>query len=292
MQLVTRLDFDGLVCAAMLLDMERIDEINFANPKDIEESRVFVDLGDAIAHLPFKPDIGLWFHTHDFDKIHPSKLERVRGKWAAAPSTAQLIYDYYNTPDLDKYKEFIDLANRINTAQITKEEVLNPTGWMLVIYTLDPRFAQEHEYGMKILGAIRRDRSIEELIADEMVQRRVNRYQRDEERFIQEMKENTKTAGTVIFTDFRDFTDPPRGNRFRAFIEYPEGNVHIRVDQHRDPMKYLVSVSKSPFNKTCKAHIGKLMETYTGGGAEGAGTCPIAERTANERLKEIIKALQ
>ncbi len=275
MQLITRLDFDGLVCAAMIYEVERIEELNFTNPKDLEEGRMpfFFEYGDAIAHLPFNANAKLWFHNRDFDQIPAVKLEGVRGKWANSPSCAQLILDHYDSPEVTKYKPLVDVANRIATADLTKEDILEPKGWMLINYTLDPRFTQDHPYGIKILTGIRTGKGPEAILEDGQVASRVKRYFADEERYRQELKDNTKMDGSVIVTDFTDFTDPPRGNRFVAFLAYTDGNVHVRVDQHRDPMRLKVSVSKSIFNKTCNVNVGELMKQYQGGGVEGAGRC-------------------
>lgn len=293
MQLVTRMDFDGLLSAAMIYEMERIEEINFANPKEWEEGRVRFefDVGDAVVHLPFNPDCRLFFHNHAMDKVPPQQLEPVRGNWGKAPSTAHLVYDFYNSPNLKKYRALVDLADKIGTANLAKDDIVNPHGWMLINYTLDPRFPMEHEYGIFILTAMRTGKSAEEILQNENVAKRVARYKEDEVRFEQLLVENTKMHGNVIVTDFRAFDDPPRGNRFTVFMKFPEGNVHLRVDKHRDPMALLVSVSKSIFNRTCNVDVGKLMEKYSGGGMEGAGTCPIGLRTANERLNEIVSQL-
>ncbi|MDP8208001.1 MAG: hypothetical protein P9L92_15135 [Candidatus Electryonea clarkiae] len=294
MQLATRLDFDGLVCAAMIYEMERIEEINFTNPKELEEGRMpfYFDYGDALAHLPFNANARLWFHNRDFESIPPQKLEGVRGKWAHANCVSTLVYEYYNKPELEKFKPLVDHADNLGAAILTKEDILDPKGWMMLCYTLDPRFAQDHGYGVEILTAIRTGKSPEEILQKEKVALRVSRYLEDEKRYRAELKQHTKMDGNVILTDFTDFTDAPRGNRFVAFLAYPDGNVQVRVDNDRDPMRLKVSVSKSIFNKTCGVNVGELMKEYSGGGVEGAGTCPIAARNKDKRVPEIIEKLK
>ncbi len=294
MRLITRLDFDGLVCAAMLYKMERIEELQFANPQDIEAGRVDMDsgLGDAIAHLPFHPYVRLWFHHHDYENIPAVQLENVRGKWGPAPSTAQLVYEFYNSPELESYKPLVDVANKIGTVSLAEEDIINPSGWMLVNYVLDPRFPQAHDTGVEVLQGMRLGKSPEEILTSDHVKSRVDRYFQDEERFKQELTAHTTMDGNVIFTDFREYDDPPRGNRFLPFLKYPDGNVWVRIDKHRDPMKLLISVSKSPFNKTCDVHIGKLCEELDGGGMEGAGTCPASQLKPQGRIDKVMEALK
>ncbi len=294
MRLITRLDFDGLVCAAMIYKMERIEELQFANPKDIEEGRIDLDpgLGDAIVHLPFHPFTRLWFHHHDFENIPAQQLENVRGKWGPAPSTAQLVYDFYASSDLDAFKPLVEIANNIGAVKLAEEDVISPKGWMLVNYVLDPRFPQAHDTGVEVLQGMRLGKKPEEILQSEHVKSRVDRYFQDLERFKQELTAHTTMEGNVILTDFREYDDPPRGNRFLPFLKFPEGNVWVRIDKHRDPMKLLISASKSPFNKTCTINIGKLMEENDGGGLEGAGTCPASSLKPKGRLETVINALK
>ena len=39
-RLVTRSDFDGLVCAALLKELDMIDDIKFVHPKDMQDGKI------------------------------------------------------------------------------------------------------------------------------------------------------------------------------------------------------------------------------------------------------------
>ncbi|MBP6598629.1 MAG: exopolyphosphatase, partial [Giesbergeria sp.] len=52
-RLVTRSDFDGVVCAVLLRQLGLIDEIVFAHPKDMEDGKVEITGGDITANLPY-----------------------------------------------------------------------------------------------------------------------------------------------------------------------------------------------------------------------------------------------
>ncbi len=291
MRLITRLDLDGIISAVMISSVERIDEVNFANPFDIENRMTEIDIGDCIAHLPLHPDARMWFNHHEPKGVNPALLERVRGVFKKGTSTARIVYDHYNSPSLKRFEAIIGEVDKLVTATLNEQDITAPSGWILLSYTLDPRFVSEDGYGMMLVAAIREGRSIDEILAMEPVKKRTDRYFRDEDRFKSELNHYTKMEGNVIVTDFRDFSDPPHGNRFFAFTAFPQGNVHVRLDTI-DIMRVKASISKSIFNKSCSTHIGQLMEEFGGGGVPGAGTCMLNKRTADERLKQIIERLK
>lgn len=291
MRLITRLDFDGVVCTAMISKMETIHEFGFANPKEVEDRMIDIDFGDAIAHLPFHPDARLWFHNHDISGINPILLKDVRGKFGKASSSARQVYEFYNSPKLSMFEKIVQAVDRIGTADLTREDILSPQGWILVSYTLDPRFVAEYSYGVSLIEAIREGKSTVEILELPNVKKRVERYLHDEERYAEALKQYTKLHDNVIVTDFRELKDTPFGNRFSVFTEYPEGNVHIRIDG-LDIMRVKMSVSKSIINRTCQVNIGQLMEEFGGGGIEGAGTCLLGRRTADTRIEQIIDRLK
>jgi len=292
MNLVTRLDFDGLLSAAMIHDMENIAEINFATPQDIEEGGLLDILqpGDVVAHLPYHPDTGLWFHNHDTSHLDAAKL-KVRGKFGVAPSTARQVFDFYGVSKLKKYEPLVQTADKLGTASLTKDDILEPKGWVLVSCTLDPRFSDDYAYGMSILTGVKAGKSAEDILAMPPVARRVELYKKDEERFQAELSRHTTIKDSVIITDFRDLDNPPRGNRFYVFTQYPQGNVQIRLDSAAG-RQIKASVSKSILNRTCKANIGRLMEELGGGGMEGAGTCIFSKVSADEKVVELAKRLK
>ena len=291
MQLITRLDFDGVVCAAMISEMETIHEIEFSNPKDVEDRMVEIDFGDALVHLPFHPDASIWFQNREPSNIAESLLKNVRGKFENAPSTARLVLDYYKSPNLARYEKIVNEVDRIQSADLTRDDIMSPKGWVMLSYTLDPRFMQEREYGVYLIELIREGKTVNDILAKEPVAKRVKRYLGDEEKYSQVLGTHTKVQGNVIITDFRDLTDQPHGNRFFVFTKFPDANVHIRLDQ-LDRMRVKASVSKSIINNTCKVDIGNLMEEFGGGGVAGAGACLLGTRTADTRIAQIVDKLK
>ncbi|MDP8207401.1 MAG: hypothetical protein P9L92_12105 [Candidatus Electryonea clarkiae] len=296
MQLITRLDFDGLVCAAMLYEMENITTLNYAEPRQIEERRMAgfdFKVGDAISHLPYHPDARLWFHHHDYEHLNPEDMKEVRGKWEKAPSTSFLIYEFYNSPKLEKFGSIVEVADRISSGFVTKEDVLDPQGWMLINYTLDPRrFPTNQAYGNLILEGIRGGKAVDDLLKDPQVSEKVEHYFKSEEIYAHELSKYTTLEENVIITDYRDLASPPLGNRFTVFLKYPEGNAQIEITRDKNPNNLLVRASRSIFNRSSNINIGHLMERYGGGGLSRAGSCPIPVKGANPRIAMIVDALK
>ena len=63
-RLVTRSDFDGLVCAVLLRHLDLIDEITFVHPKDVQDGEVEVTGRDILTNLPYAPGAHLVFDHH------------------------------------------------------------------------------------------------------------------------------------------------------------------------------------------------------------------------------------
>ena len=93
-RLVTRSDFDGLVCAVLLRYLGMIDEITFVHPKDVQDGAVEITDRDILTNLPYAPAAHVVFDHH--------RSETIRNRWdganhvidAAAPSAARVVYDY------------------------------------------------------------------------------------------------------------------------------------------------------------------------------------------------------
>src|SRR5712692_9812432 len=104
MRLVTRADFDGLVCGALVTKFEQIDSYLFVEPKFMQDGQVDIRPGDVIANLPYHPSCTLWFDHHITNapmwRAHTGKSEAEtivpgKGGFRIAPSAARVVYEYY-----------------------------------------------------------------------------------------------------------------------------------------------------------------------------------------------------
>ena len=294
MRLITRADFDGVASAVFIGDMEDVKAIVFAHPKDMQDGLVKVEAGDAISNLPYHPNADLWFDHHNKVEDLPDPMPDIRGKCGVAPSAARLVYEFYNSPKLLKYEPMLKEVDKVDSANLSMQDVLDPQGWVLLSYTIDPRTALGgfREYSLSIIDAIRSGMTIEEILKMPAVSGRVDRFFFDGELFKKATVNNSELDGNVIVTDFRNLDRIPTGNRFLVFPLYLKGNVQVRIFWNHTKDKIMLTVGKSIFNRTCEINIGRLMSEYDGGGLEGAGSCPLDPDLADKQIAEIIIKLK
>ena len=96
MQLLTRSDFDGLACGALLLYLGIIDDWKFVHPKDIQDGLVEVTDQDVLANVPYAAGCKLWFDHHSSEKERLGEDIKFEGENRLADSAARVIYEYYD----------------------------------------------------------------------------------------------------------------------------------------------------------------------------------------------------
>src|SRR5262249_6105664 len=75
-RLVTLSDFDGLVCAVLLKHLNKIDDILFVHPKDMQDGKVEITDHDITTNLPYVKGVGLAFDHHLSETIRNKKQEK------------------------------------------------------------------------------------------------------------------------------------------------------------------------------------------------------------------------
>ncbi len=288
MRLITRTDLDGLTSAVFITVMEKIDEVIFVEPKLMQDGKFDVTDHDIIANLPYHPKCALWFDHHASQDIHMDK--EYRGKFAIAPSCARVIYDFYEKPEeLNPFEHLLIETDRVDSAQLTMEDVMSPKGWVLVSYTLDPRSGVDafEDYFQRMIGWIM-THPVDEILQIPDVKEKVDRYFADENRFKEALQKHTRQDGNVIITDQRGVDKFPSGNRFLVYTLFPESNISVRLFKGKEPGVTVCAVGHSIFNRTSNTHVGKLMAEYGGGGHKGAGTCQVPDAEADVKVQEII----
>src|SRR3972149_9579209 len=94
-RLITRSDFDGLVCAVLLNEMNLIDEIKFVHPKDMQDGKIDVSDRDITTNLPYMPGVHLAFDHHLSETLRNTGERSNYIIDAAAPSAARVVYNHY-----------------------------------------------------------------------------------------------------------------------------------------------------------------------------------------------------
>ena len=301
MRLLTRSDFDGLACGVLLKDAGIIDHWKFVHPKDIQDGLVEVTENDVLANIPFVPGCGLWFDHHSSEEERLKDGVEFAGASRPAPSAARVIYDYYGGREkfghLDPLMEAVDKSD---TASFTREEVLNPQGWALLSFIMDPRtglgrFRQFRISNYQLMEALIdycRSMSIEEILELPDVKERVELYLKHQEPFKEMILQHSHAEGNVVVTDLRGVETIYSGNRFVLYSLFPEQNISIWIVDGKNKQNCVFAVGHSIINRTSNTDVGSLMLKYGGGGHEKVGTCQVPYEDADRVLKELIAVMQ
>jgi hypothetical protein len=295
MRLVTRGDLDGLTCAVLITSCELIDEVVLIHPQDITDKRFAVTEDDILANLPYSPGCKKWFDHHLLTESNERPPEVFDGKYGLAPSAARMVYEYYRAEHaaIQKYDRLLAETDRLDAAQLNMEDVLDPKDYILLGYTLDPRsgLGAFQDYFVKLMNWLK-SVSIEEIMLRSEVRERVTRLKEQDANFREVTTVRSRLDGNVVFTDFRDLSPLPIGNRFLVYTLFPQANISLRV--HWGPSKQHVAaaVGHSIFNRTSGTNVGFLMAKYGGGGHKGAGTCLLPAAQAEELIAEMIATMK
>ena len=319
MRLVTRADFDGLVCGALITLMEEIDAYLFVEPKFMQDGQVEIRRGDVIANLPYHPDCTLWFDHHVTNAFawrdHTGQSENVtlvpgKGGFRIAPSAARVVYEYYTLAmrdrvrgdrrqergieilDSPRMKYLLDEADKIDAALLTPEDVLHPSGYVLISMTIDGKFAEDEPYWLKLIDYLR-DKSVEETLREPEVARRCAKILADQERLKKILVERAKLDGNVILLDLRGIKDIPDGNRFLLYTLFPAANISVKVaEDSQRANTTAISVGYNIFNPTSNVNVGELLKNYGGGGHKVVGSSRVPDDKAEQALREIVAAVK
>jgi len=301
MRLLTRSDFDGLACGALLKYLSIIDSWKFVHPKDVQDGLVEVTSDDVLANIPYVKGCGMWFdhHSSEGDRVN-SEIE-FEGECRIEDSAARVIYDYYGGKDrLPHFTTMIDAVDKVDSAKLTKDEILNPSGWVLMGFIMDPRtglgrfrnFRISNYELMETLIDACSTKTIDQIFQNPDVQERVKLYFEQDALFREMLGKYTKTDGNVIITDLRNVDPIYTGNRFIIYSLYPEQNISIWVVDGRNKQNVAIAVGHSILNRTCFTDVGDLMLKYGGGGHFQVGTCQVPYDDADRIIGELVASMK
>ena len=300
MRLVTRSDFDGLVCGALLLEAGVIDSWQFAHPKDLQDGLVEVTENDCLANVPFVEGCGLWFDHHSSEHERLALQGKYKGESRITPSCARIIYDYYGGKErFPQYDEVMEAVDKVDSGNLTLDEILNPKGWILIGFLMDPRTGlgrwrqfsiSNYQLMEKLLRACHSMRS-DEILAMPDIQERIEVYQDQTEKFKQMVSAHTRVEGNVIISDLRGVDPIYTGNRFLIYSLYPEQNVSAWIVSGRGGKGCSAAVGYSIFNRTATLDVGSLMLKYGGGGHKKVGTCQFSDENMEAELPKMLSEL-
>lgn len=302
-RLVTRSDFDGLVCAMLLRELDIIGDIKFVHPKDVQDGKVDLSDNDITTNLPFDKRVALAFDHHESELIR-NKKEDYEGKYIIdgdAKSAARVVYDYYGGKERFKKvsDEIMIAVDKGDSADFTEDEILNPTGWVLMNFLMDARtgLGRFHDFRISNYDLMMElidycvDHDINDVLNLPDVKERVDLYFEQQELFKDQLKKITRIEDKVAVIDLRNEETIYAGNRFMVYAMWPETELSVHVAWGFKKQNTAVMIGKSIINRSSDFNIGELCLTYGGGGHANAGTCQLDNDKVDAELPIIIDKL-
>ena len=302
MRLLTRSDFDGLVCAVFLTERGIVDDFKFVHPQQIQNQTIEVTSNDVLANVPYHPDCGIWFdhHASEKDRVKIGELEYKGASYYAA-SAAQVVWDYYGKEKVfgKKFNSLLKAVNKTDSANLIQEEIVSAEGWILLGFIMDPRtglgffknFRISNYRLMMDLIEYCRTKPIEEILEIPDVKERTDLYFSQQDLFIDMLKRCCTIRENVIVTDILNEKQIFCGNRFLVYGLFPEQNIEIRIQWGKDKKNIVFACGHSVLNGSSRTNVGKLMLKYNGGGHEKVGTCQVEIDNWKKDLEELISKM-
>jgi len=297
-RLVTRSDFDGLVCAVLLKHLGMIEEILFVHPKDMQDGKIAISENDITTNLPFVAGVHLAFYNHLSETIRNTGERKNHIIHPDAPSAARVVYEYYGGAKAfpAAWGEMMAAVDKGDAAQFNREEVLNPRGWDLLNFLMDARtglgrfrdFRISNYQLMMDLIDYCRNHSIDEIMATPDVKERMDLYFDHNEKCKQQILRCATVHKNLVVLDLRNEEVIFAGNRFIIYALFPDTNISIHELWGLKNQNTVFATGKSILNRSSKTNVGMLMLEYGGGGHENAGTCQVPNDKADQVLGELI----
>ena len=300
-RLITRSGFDGLVCAVLLKELGMVDEIKFVHPKDMQDGTILVSDRDISTNLPYVKGIYLAFDHHLSETVRLDQKSANHIIDPDAPSAARVVYDYYGGkkefPNISD--EMMDAVDKSDSAQFNEDEILNPTGWVLLNFLMDARTGlgryrdfrvSNYQLMMELIDYCK-DHTTDEILALPDVKERVDLYAEHEEKAKEQIQKCSTIYENLIVLDLREEEVIYAGNRFLIYALFPDTNISMHAIWGLNRLNTVFAVGKSILNRTSNTNIGDLMLQYGGGGHMNAGTCQVDNDESGRVERELVDAI-
>lgn len=300
MRLITRSDFDGLACGVFLKAAGVIDSYKFVHPKDIQDGIVEINENDCLANVPFVEGCGLWFDHHSSEVERNAYKGRYKGESRPSPSAAHIIYDYYGGKEkFSGFEKLLWAVDKVDSADLEADEILHPSGWVLLGFIMDPRtglgrfrnFTISNYQLMEKMIDWCQTMTIEEILELPDVKERTVLYFEQAELFKEMVRKHTRIEGNTIISDLRGIHPIYTGNRFLIYSLYPEQNLSVWIVSGKGGQGCSAAVGYSVLNRSCTLDVGALMLKYGGGGHKVVGTCQFSSETMDQKLPELLEEI-
>jgi nanoRNase/pAp phosphatase (c-di-AMP/oligoRNAs hydrolase) len=300
-RLVTRSDFDGLVCAVLLKHLNLIDDILFVHPKDMQDGKIAITGRDITTNLPYVPAAHLAFDHHSSETIRNAGRRENHVINPYAPSAARVVYDYYGGASTFPvgWDDMMAAVDKGDSARFSRDEVLDPSGWNLLNFLMDARtgLGRFHDFRisnyqlMMDLIDYCKNHSIDQIMALPDVRERTVLYFEHSNRCKEQIRRCARVHKNLVVLDLREEETIFAGNRFIIYALFPETNISIHVLWGLKNRNTVFATGKSILNRTSRTNIGALMLEYGGGGHENAGTCQVSNEMADDVLGALVQRI-
>lgn len=302
-RLVTRSDFDGLVCAVLLRHLDMIDEIKFVHPKDVQDGEVEITENDILTNLPYAPGAHMVFDHHHSETLRNEGGLENHVIDADAPSAARVIYEHFGgrerfpqVPD-----DLMRAVDQADSAHYELDDILHPEGWTLLNFLMDSRTGlgrfrefriSNYQLMMQLIDACIHHTDVNEILALPDVAERADLFRAQNDLFVAQLKRVSRMEGDVVVVDLRGEEVIHAGNRFMVYALFPEARVSVHVIWGRQKLNTVFACGKSILDRTSPVDVGEVMLRYGGGGHLAAGTCQVPHEDSDRVEHEIIEALR
>jgi nanoRNase/pAp phosphatase (c-di-AMP/oligoRNAs hydrolase) len=302
-RLVTRSDFDGLVCAVLLRHLDMIDEITFVHPKDVQDGTVEVTGRDILTNLPYAPGAHMVFDHHHSETLRNAGGASNHVIDPDAPSAARVIYDHFGGPVRfpEVSTELMRAVDQADSAQYDLDDILRPQGWTLLNFLMDSRTGlgrfrdfriSNYQLMMQLIDACIDHQDVREILALPDVAERAELYHAQSAMFTDQLRRISHAEGDVVVVDLRDEETIHAGNRFMVYALFPDARVSVHIIWGRQKLNTVFACGKSILDRSSPVDVGEVMLRYGGGGHMAAGTCQVPHADAERVLAEIVTALK
>jgi nanoRNase/pAp phosphatase (c-di-AMP/oligoRNAs hydrolase) len=301
-RLVTRSDFDGLVCAVLLKALGTIDDIAFVHPKDVQDGVLDITSRDILTNLPYASAAHMVFDHHHSETLRSGGPVSNHVIDASAPSAARVVYDYFGGARVfpQVSDELMRAVDQADSADYELHDILEPKNWTLLNFLMDSRTGlgrfrdfriSNYQLMMQLIDEVLNEDSVEEILAQEDVAERVNLFQEQTALFVAQLNRVSTVVGDLVVVDYRDEETIHAGNRFMIYALFPGCRVSAHLIWGKQKQNTVIAVGKSILDRTSPVDIGALMLQYGGGGHHAAGTCQVGHDEAERVLAEITAAV-
>ena len=302
-RLVTRSDFDGLVCAVLLRHLDMIDDIKFVHPKDVQDGVVEVTENDILTNLPYAPGAYMVFDHHHSETLRNEGNLSNHIIDPDAPSAARVIYEHFGGRErFPKVSdELMRAVDQADSAAYSFDDILHPKGWTLLNFLMDSRTGlgrfrefriSNYQLMMQLIDACIEHNDVKEILELPDVKERAELYQEQSDRFIVQLRRVGRLDGDVVIVDLRDEEVIHAGNRFMVYALFIQARVSMHVLWGRQKLNTVFACGKSVLDRSSPVDIGEVMLRYGGGGHVAAGTCQVPHEEADRVEREIVQLLR